>query len=133
MSDPWDPPGSSVHGSLQARILEWVAMPSFRGSSQPRDQTQVSPIASGFFTISATREVQLSTLKCLTFCFQRVYRIPKQLTRQHLIFVFTNLFTNYFRGKIPRKLSFHKNKFLNNFFSNAFNGEGDLKHLVSRP
>ena len=35
-------PGSSVHGILQARILEWVAMPFSRGSSQPRDQTQVS-------------------------------------------------------------------------------------------
>ena len=42
--------GSSVHGILQARILEWVAIPSFRGSSQPRDQTQVSCIAGGFFT-----------------------------------------------------------------------------------
>ena len=36
------PPGSSVHGILQARILEWVAMPSSRGSSQPRDGTHVS-------------------------------------------------------------------------------------------
>ena len=36
------PPGSSVHGILQARILEWVAMPSSRGSSRPRDRTQVS-------------------------------------------------------------------------------------------
>ena len=45
------PPGSSVHGILQARILEWVAMPSSRGSSQPRDRTQVSCIADGFFTI----------------------------------------------------------------------------------
>ena len=35
------PPGISVHGILQARILEWLAMPSFRWSSQPRDQTQV--------------------------------------------------------------------------------------------
>ena len=39
------PPGSSVHGILQARILEWVAMPSSRGSSPARDQTQVSCIA----------------------------------------------------------------------------------------
>ena len=37
-------PGSSVHGMLQARILEWVAMPSSRGSSQPRDRTQVSDV-----------------------------------------------------------------------------------------
>ena len=44
------PPDSSVHGILQARILEWVAMPSFRGSSQSRDWNQVSHIASGFFT-----------------------------------------------------------------------------------
>ena len=36
------PPGSSAHGILQARILEWVAMPSSRGSSQPKDQTQAS-------------------------------------------------------------------------------------------
>ena len=35
-------PGSSVHGILQVRIMEWVAMPSFRGSSQPRDQAFVS-------------------------------------------------------------------------------------------
>ena len=38
----WSPPGSSVHGILQARILEWVAMPSSRGSSLPRDQTRIS-------------------------------------------------------------------------------------------
>ena len=45
-------------GILQARILEWVAMPSSRESSQPRDLTQVSHIADGFFTIWATREAQ---------------------------------------------------------------------------
>ena len=44
LCDPVDcsPPGVSVHGILQARILEWVAMPSSRGSSRPRDQTCVS-------------------------------------------------------------------------------------------
>ena len=36
-------PGPSVHGILQARILEWIVMPSFSGSSQPRDQTQALP------------------------------------------------------------------------------------------
>ena len=50
------PPGSSVHGILQKRILEWVAIPFSRGSSQPRDRTWVSCIAGGFFTIWATRE-----------------------------------------------------------------------------
>ena len=48
----------TVHGILQARILEWVAFPFLRGSSQNRDQTQVSHIAGGFFTSWAAREVQ---------------------------------------------------------------------------
>ena len=58
ISDPMDCslPGSSVHGILQARILEWVAMPFARGSSQPRDRTQVSCIAGGFFTGFPIRE-----------------------------------------------------------------------------
>ena len=51
------PPGSSVHGILQPRILEWVAISSSRGSSWPRDQTQVSCIAGRFFTIWATWEI----------------------------------------------------------------------------
>ena len=46
-----DPVDYTVHGILQARILEWVAFPFSRGSSQARDQTQVSHIAGGFFTI----------------------------------------------------------------------------------
>ena len=47
LCDPMDCslPGSSVHGILQARILEWVAMPSSRGSSRPRDRTQVSHVS----------------------------------------------------------------------------------------
>ena len=47
----WSLPGSSVHGTLQASILEWVASPFSRGSSQPIDQMQVSHIAGGFFTV----------------------------------------------------------------------------------
>ena len=47
-------PGSSLHGILQARILEWVTMPSTRGSSQAMYRTQVSPIAGRFFTVWAT-------------------------------------------------------------------------------
>ena len=47
-----------VHGNLQAWILEWVAFPLSRESSQPSDQTQVFHIAGGFFTIWATREAQ---------------------------------------------------------------------------
>ena len=54
LCDPMDcsSPSSSVHGILQARILEWIAMPSSSGSSWPRDWTQVMSLAlaGGFFT-----------------------------------------------------------------------------------
>ena len=51
-----DPMDYTVHGILQARILEWLVFPFFRGSSQPRDRTQVSCIAGEFFTRWATRD-----------------------------------------------------------------------------
>ena len=56
LCDPMDcsPPGSLSMGILQERILEWIAMPSSRGSSQPRDRTLVSHIAGRFFTVWAT-------------------------------------------------------------------------------
>ena len=44
------PPGSCVHGILQARRLHWAAVPSSRGSSQPRDRTSISCVAGGFFS-----------------------------------------------------------------------------------
>ena len=52
LCDPMDcsPPGSSVHGVLQARTLEWAAIPISRGSSPPRGQAQGSCMAGGFFT-----------------------------------------------------------------------------------
>ena len=58
LCDPTDssPPDSSLHGTLQARILEWVAIPFSRGSSQSRDWTQVSCIADRFFTVWLTGE-----------------------------------------------------------------------------
>ena len=55
----WPPMDYMVHGILQARTLEWVAFLFSRGSSQPRDRTQVSCIAGGFFTSWATREALL--------------------------------------------------------------------------
>ena len=66
-----DPMHDTVHEILQAKILEWGALPFSRGSSQPRDRTQVSHIAGGFFT----REVQ-NTNACVTrnsFCRSLVY------------------------------------------------------------
>ena len=58
-----DPMDYTVHEILQARIVEWVPFPSPEGSSQPRDWTQVSCIAGGFFTSLATRESCLLTYK----------------------------------------------------------------------
>ena len=69
----WSLPGSSVHGTLQARLSEWVAMPFSKGSSWPRDWIQVSCISGRFFTIWAPREAQLMILTCIyikTFCIQ---------------------------------------------------------------
>ena len=62
---PWtaahcSPPGSSVHGIFQARVLEWVVISFSRGSSQPRDWTQVSRTAGRRFTVWATREAHNS-------------------------------------------------------------------------
>ena len=57
----------TVHGILQARILEWAAFPFSRGSSQPRDQTQVSCIAGRFSTSWATREVLAWDVFCTRY------------------------------------------------------------------
>ena len=78
-------PGSSVHGMLQARILEWVANSFSRGSSRPRDWTQVSGIAGRFFTVWATREawsslffsINVLLLSSYTFCISFVKFMPR--------------------------------------------------------
>ena len=61
LCDPMDCslPGSSIHGIFQARVLDWAAISFSRGSSQPRDWTQVFCIVGRRFTVWATREVQL--------------------------------------------------------------------------
>ena len=76
--DPMDyssPPGSSVYGIIQARILEWDAISFSRGSSWPRNWTQVSCIEGRFFTVWATRKaLWLNSMSakslqlCLTLC-----------------------------------------------------------------
>ena len=60
LCDPMDcsPPGSSVHGILQARILGWVATPFSRGSSWPRDQAHISQLAGGFLTTEPSGKQQ---------------------------------------------------------------------------
>ena len=65
LCDPMDcrPPGFSVHGIPQARILEWVARLSSRGSFSPSIEYVMSPLAGGFFTTRATWETQIDELK----------------------------------------------------------------------
>ena len=86
------PPGSSVHGILQSRITEWVAMASSRVSSQPRDQIKVSRIAGRFFTVWAGKPMNtaVGSLSLLQGVFPiqelnqgllRFRQIPYQLTR----------------------------------------------------
>ena len=73
LCNPMDcsPPGSSVLGILQARILEWVAMAFTRGSSWPRGWTCISKsvaLTGGFFTTSVTCEAQIVAQQCPTLC-----------------------------------------------------------------
>ena len=72
LCDPMNhrPSGSSVHGILP-RILEWVAIPISRGSSQSRDWTWVSCVAGRFFTISATRKA--SYYVCIHWIGRRIF------------------------------------------------------------
>ena len=76
-----DPKDYTVQGILQAIILEWVAFPVSRGSSQPRDRTQISHIAGGFFTSWATREAQIwqGQLKDLSYAYQNALRVFKSM------------------------------------------------------
>ena len=75
----YNPMDYTLHGILQGRILEWVDFPFSRGSSQPRDQTQVSHIAGGFLTSWATREAQENLVGSL--CLLHRCSQPRNQTR----------------------------------------------------
>ena len=92
--------GSSVHGILQASILEWVAVPFSRVSSKPRDQTQVFHIAGRFFTIWVTREAP-RTLAWVAFTFSRGFSWLRNQTR--VSWIAGRFFISWARGR-PRKL-----------------------------
>ena len=93
LCDPMDcsPPGSSVHEIFQARILQWVAISFSRGSSQPRDRTQVSCAAGRCFTDRAAREAPYSLLirdlvrlgvHCLCLLVLNTYQKKKKLEKE---------------------------------------------------
>ena len=84
LCDPVDcsPPGFSVHGILQARILEWVATSFFRGSSQPRDWTQVSHIVGRCFSLWATRGAMLLYSRNQPTLWSNYYPLKKKKQEQ---------------------------------------------------
>ena len=116
------PPGFSVHGILQARILESAAIPSSRGSFQPRDWTQVSHIGVRFFTIWATRAAQKYWSKWpipspgdlpdpginqgLLHCRQILYQLSYQGARKTKVCVLVTLLrpTLWLQGLQPTRL-----------------------------
>ena len=79
------PPGSSVHGIFQARILEWVAVPTSRGSSQPRDQTHISCIGRQILYHWTTWEALMYTCLgvCMLSCFSHVWLFTTLWTVAH--------------------------------------------------
>ena len=79
MSNSLWPHDYTIHGILQARILEWVAFPLSRGSSQPRNWTQASCITGGFFTSWATRLSQ-RILEWVAYPFSRGSSWPRNQT-----------------------------------------------------
>ena len=79
------PPGSSVHGIFQARILKWVAIHFFRGFFWPRDQTQISHTEGRFYIIWATREVQTPSNLGFILPFNWIFTFSLQLPWKHFI------------------------------------------------
>ena len=78
--NPMDCQAPLSMGIFQARILEWVAKPFSRGSSQPRDRTQISHIAGGFFAILATQGSP-RVLEWVAYPFSRETSQPRNQTR----------------------------------------------------
>ena len=92
-----DPMDCIVHGILQARILEWLAFPFSRGSSQPRDWTQASHIAGGFFTNWATRSPRI--LEWVAYPFSSGSSQPRNRTGASCIA--GGFFTNWAMKEAP--------------------------------
>ena len=98
------PPGSSVHRILQAKILEWVAISSSRGSSWPRDWTWVSCIAGRFFTVWATRETPV------TFPFTSIYSLPYSIVCAHSV-VSNSVTPRTIACQVPLSMEFSRQEY----------------------
>ena len=118
LCDPmaYSPPGSSVHGVLQARVLEWVDSPSSRESSQPRDGTQVSHISWGFFTVWATREALVRIEALYSWWWHFKGTIPRFLRKTFWVYkTCWKLFKRFTSQRDPERIysyNFFKVQFL---------------------
>ena len=135
LCDPMDcsPPGSSVREILQARILEWVAMPSSRGSFWPRDWTRVSclimslALASRFFTTTATWEAQIHLLGG-TIQLTTLVSILNQFSSSSLLLLFYIRNAGGCLGLFPLCLFIGQSSYT----SVSFVGSGQLCNLIFR-
>ena len=94
-------PGSSAHGILQARILEWVAIPFSRGSSQTRDRIWVSCLAGRFFPIWVTSEAHWASTTCQILL---IHNICKTLLNLILLRRFwSDVYDHHFANKKKNK------------------------------
>ena len=92
--------GSSIHGIFQARLLEWIAISFSRGSSQPRDQTQVSHIVGRCFTVWATKTICQNYISDCHLPAWKPVPIPRQSLHQFfLLLCFVFNYKIYSRGK----------------------------------
>ena len=120
--------GSSIHGIFQARMLEWVAISFSRGSSQPRDWTQISRIVGRHFTIWATREVTIEYLKqWIKWCQQRREkgRVKKKKKTRSVILYFQSDYIAAF--SVPKCIGLAK-KFIWVFLWDAMKHSIEIFH-----
>ena len=100
-------PGSSVYGIFQARILQWVAIPFSRGSSQPRDWTQVF-IAGRVFTIWSTREAPTWVSHCewdtLEMSCGRDYQVWERLIFIYISIILVNISSTQLSKPSPMQI-----------------------------
>ena len=128
--DPMDcnPPGSSVHGILQARILEWVAFPFSRGSSQPRDQTWSPALqADSLPSEPPDKGVKLSIILKLSSHFKACERLVKSKRRICKIL--------HFSLRKSTKDSSNRNRLMNNLnrVLHKWNLLGNIATLMFSP
>ena len=119
-----DPMDYIFHGILQVRILEWVVFPFFMGSSQPRDRTQVSLIAGGFFTSWATgkpKNTWVGSLSLLQWIF------PTEELNQGLLHCRRILYQLNYQGSPYQYIQFNSVQFSSSVMSNYLRPHG-LQH-----